>query len=408
MAATTSISSMRSEPKARSSSSLEIFLAFLKLGCTSFGGPVAHLGYFRAEFVERRKWLTDSSFAELLGIAQSLPGPASSQLGFGLGLLRGGAWGGLAAWLGFTLPSALLMLSFGLGQSAFSGRLALAVLHGFQLVAVAVVAQAVTAMQKSLAPDRQRLTLAVAATAIVLYAPALLGTVLAIITGALAGIFLLRSHDGQRSEPLQIRLSRATGWVTASILSAGLGMSALLHGAQATTGTIFASFYRTGALVFGGGHVVLPLLNETTVAKGWISPDTFLTGYGAAQAVPGPLFTFAAFLGAAIRPSPHPILFGLIALISIFLPGLLLMATVVTFWDSLRKRRTIQLALAGINASVVGVLIAALYRPVWTSTIHSGLDFWLALAAFVALVAGRVQPWIVVLATGLVCGMLRG
>lgn len=383
-----------------------IFVAFLKLGCTSFGGPIAHLGYFRAEFVERRKWVSDDVFGEIVALAQSMPGPASSQVGFALGLLRGGAWGGLAAWLGFTLPSALLMLAFAVGHEEYNGVGAQAVLHGLQLVAVAVIAQAILRMQRSLAPDNRRLTIAVIATAIVLFAPATQGTLLAIAFGVVAGIILLRSNEQQIAVSFGEGVSRKAGAIAAAVFVALLVTSAFLQSSAINSGSVFTRFYRAGALVFGGGHVVLPLLDEATVAKGWISAQGFLSGYGAAQALPGPLFTFAAYLGTAIRPNPHALLLGVEALVSIFLPGLLIMTAVLPFWNVLRQGSTIQFALKGINASVVGVLIAALYQPVWTSTVHTGFDFWVALSAFVLLTVGKVQPWIVVLSSGTVCGLL--
>jgi chromate transporter len=383
--------------KLRRGAPAEVFLAFLKLGCLSFGGPIAHLGYFRTEFVERRGWLTDESFAEIVALAQSMPGPASSQVGFAVGLLRAGVPGALAAWIGFTLPSALIMLAFAFGHNIFSGRLGEAALHGLQLVAVAVVAQAVATMQRTLAPDRLRLTFAILAVAIVLFSPASLGTVLAIALGAIAGIVLLPRDEVPTEHAFHPGVSRTAGALAGAAFALLLVASFAIHNNRIAAPALFAAFYRVGALVFGGGHVVLPLLNEATVAKGWISQQAFLSGYGAAQALPGPLFSFAAYLGAGVRPNPHPLLYGLCALGSLSLPGLLIMSAVLPFWSALRRGRIVQAALKGINASVVGVLIAALFRPLWTSTVHTPADFWIALAAFALLAVWKLQPWIVVL-----------
>jgi chromate transporter len=376
----------------------EVFLAFLRLGCTSFGGPIAHLGYFQNEFVERRKWLTEEAFAEVVALAQSMPGPASSQVGFALGLLRASWAGGLAAWVGFTTPSAILMLAFAFAHKSLSGKIGLAVVHGLQLVAVAVVAQAIVAMQRSLAPDRQRMALALIATAIVLFGPAALGTVLAIAVGALVGWFLLRAGAVESVQIIRLGISRAAGSVAAAMFFTLLVVPPLL---ARITGfrilSVFDAFYRTGALVFGGGHVVLPLLENAVVAKGWVDQQAFLSGYGAAQAIPGPLFTFAAYLGAAIRPSAHPLLLGVLALVSIFLPGLLIMIAVLPFWKALREKRQIQASLRGVNASVVGVLIAAFFEPVWTSAVHTRVDFFIALVAFALLTLWKLPSWIIVL-----------
>ena len=385
----------------------EVFLIFLRLGCTSFGGPVAHLGYFQAEFVERRKWLSGESYAELVAIAQSLPGPASSQVGYSIGLMRAGLRGGLAAWLGFTSPSAALMLAFAFGHSLFSSKGGGALLHGLQLVAVAVVAQAVLAMRQRLAPDAKRLAFAILAAAVVLLAPPFLSTVVAIAGGGIGGVLLLRVSGETMIELHGPVISRRAGSVAATLFVLLLIACVAIHGNQLNPLDLFANLFRVGAMVFGGGHVVLPLLDGSVVTKGWISQDAFLAGYGAAQALPGPLFSFAAYVGAAVKPIPHPLAAGLIALMAIFLPGLLLMTAVLPFWDGLRKRATMQSVLRGVNASVVGVLIAALYQPVWTSTVHSPMDFWIALAAFAALTAWRVAPWVVVVAVGSVC-WIRG
>ncbi|MBV8631896.1 MAG: chromate efflux transporter [Silvibacterium sp.] len=393
---------MRANPE-KAGGFWEVFLIFLRLGCTSFGGPVAHLGYFQSEFVERRAWLSGESFAELVALAQSLPGPASSQVGFSIGLSRAGLPGGLAAWLGFTAPSAALMLAFAFGHSLFNGKGGAGLLHGLQLVAVAVVAQAVLAMQQRLAPDGRRLAFVIVAVAIVLFAPPFLSSIFAILAGALGGLLFLRlSTDYAAENPVKF-VSRRTGSVAAAIFALLLIASLAIHGTELDPVNLFANLFRAGSLVFGGGHVVLPLLDGLVVAKGWISQRAFLAGYGAAQALPGPLFSFAAYVGAAVRPNSHPLAAGLIALIAIFLPGLLLMTAILPYWGSLRRRTGMQSALRGVNASVVGVLIAALYKPVWTSSVHSPPDFWIALSAFMLLTAWRVAPWVVVVSVGGVC-----
>ncbi len=382
---------------------LEVLLVFLRLGCTSFGGPIAHLGYFRKEIVERRQWCSEGTMAEIIALAQSLPGPASSQVGFALGILRSGWLGGMSAWIGFTLPSALLMLAFAFGHSLFIGSVGQGLLHGLQLVAVAVVAQAVMAMQRSLAPDRTRLAMAIAATGLTLFLPAQMATLIVIAGGAAAGLYLFRSMDSGTSEPVALSLPKSAAMVSAATFVVLLVLLPILgHFLPIFELTVFSSFYRSGALVFGGGHVVLPLLESSVVAPGWVSQQSFLAGYGAAQALPGPLFCFAAYLGAAIRPGSSPILFGMLGLLGIFAPGLLAMTAVLPFWSALRRNHYAQAALRGINASVVGILIAALFQPIWTSTIHTSGDFWIALSAFALLTLWKVQPWIVVVCVAVV------
>lgn len=382
-------------------SALEVLAIFFRLGLTSFGGPIAHLGYFRAEFVSRRRWLTEQSFAELLAIAQSLPGPASSQTGYMIGLLRAGLPGALAAWLGFTTPSAVVMLAFAFGHSLFTGHLGNALLHGLQVAAVAIVAQAVLAMRRTLAPDIPRLLLALLAAAVTLFAPASFGTLLAIALGALLGLTLRTPNDApQLTFPAP--LSRRTALIAALLFCALVCLCIAVRSNDITPLTVFSRFARSGALVFGGGHVVLPMLESAVVGPHWVPQPTFLAGYGAAQALPGPLFTFAAFLGASIaatQPNPHPIALGLTALIAIFLPGLLLCTAVLPFWSSIRAHPSIRRAMNGINAAVVGILAAALIRPVSSSTVHTWLDLGLAIAAFFALVLWKLPPWLVVLAT---------
>jgi chromate transporter len=378
-------------------SSAEVLLAFLRLGCTSFGGPIAHLGYFQKEIVERRRWCSENTLAEIIALAQSLPGPTSSQVGFALGILRAGWLGGLAAWVGFTLPSALLMLAYAYGHSFLTGNMGSNLLQGLQLVAVAVVAQAALTMQRSLAPDRMRIAIAILATGVTLFGPPQVSTLIAIAAGALAGVAFCRSEESEEDKRPTLQLPKAAGAAAAVIFLLLLALPPFIaHYFSTPALTIFSNFYRSGALVFGGGHVVLPLLEETVVARGWVTQQSFLAGYGAAQALPGPLFSFGAYLGAAVRPTPSPLLYGLLALVGIFTPGLLAMAAVFPFWSTLRQNRSIRAALRGINASVVGVLIAALFKPLWTTTIHSAGDFWVALVAFTLLTFWRIQPWIVV------------
>lgn len=377
-----------------------MLLVFLQLGCTSFGGPIAHLGYFQKEIVERRQWCSEGVLAEIIALAQSLPGPASSQVGFALGIVRAGWPGGLAAWVGFTLPSALLMLAFAYGHSFLAGGWGNGLLHGLQLVAVAVVAQAVMTMRKSLAPDCLRMAIAITATGVTLSTPQKSATLIAIAAGAMAGLLFCRSEEHDKHEPVGLRLSNAAGGAAAAIFVLLLVLPPLIAHYHANLGlAVFSAFYRSGALVFGGGHVVLPLLEDAVVARGWVTQQSFLAGYGAAQALPGPLFSFAAYLGAEVRPTPSPFLYGVLGLVGIFTPGLLAMTAVLPFWSTLRESGSIKAALRGINASVVGVLIAALFQPLWTSTIHSAIDFWIALVAFSLLVLRKVQPWIVVLGT---------
>jgi chromate transporter len=380
-----------------------VLFAFLRLGCTSFGGPIAHLGYFRAEFVERRRWLTESTYAELIALAQSMPGPASSQVGFAIGLLRAGWLGGLAAWIGFTLPSAALMLAFAFGYGHPQGRTGAAALHGLQLVAVAVVAQAVVRIQRTLAPHALHLSIALLGALIALFASPAYATVLAIAAGALAGLLLIRPmKEPARDRPsFAPPISRPAAAVAATLFVILLAAALRLSASRTLAAAVLAGLYRTGALVFGGGHVVLPLLDAAIVQRGWLAQSSFLAGYGAAQAVPGPLFSIAAYVGAAVHPNPHPLLLGVCALVALFLPGLLLMAAVLPFWSALRRRPLIGSLLRGVNASVVGVLAAALYRPLWTTTIRTTTDFLIALVAFVLLIRFKVQPWIVVLGVSL-------
>ncbi len=376
---------------------LTIFLAFLRLGCTSFGGPIAHLGYFRSEFVNRRQWLSDDAYADIVALSQFVPGPASSQTGFALGLMHGGLQGALAAWAGFTLPSALLMLLAAYGLSYTESSAARGLIHGLKLLAVAVVAQAVWSMGRNLCPDRQRAGLAFLAAALLIAVPSA-GLQLAIIAvGAVFGLGFLRTTVQTAPASLGIRISQTSALLAISVfvlLLAGLPAVAALS--QSGLAALANAFYRTGALVFGGGHVVLPLLQETVVKPGWVARDDFLAGYGAAQALPGPLFTFAGFLGAKSAFGPGGVAGALVALIAIFLPGMLLLYGVLPFWDRLRTKASIRGALNGVNAAVVGILGAALYEPIWTSTIHQPLDAALALLAFAALAVAKLPVFAVV------------
>lgn len=387
----------------------EVFRVFLRLGVTSFGGPIAHLGYFREEMVVRRKWIDEPGYGDLVALCQFLPGPASSQVGFSLGVLRGGGLaGGLAAWFAFTLPSALILLGFALGAAAFTGPVAEGFLHGLKLVAVAVVAQAVWGMARTLAPDRPRAGIALAGVAIVVFAGGSLGQIAAIGLGALAGLRLCRGEGAPLSGHLRFPVSRRGGIAALSLFAALFLLPPLVaRGADSAGLALFDAFYRSGALVFGGGHVVLPLLQAETVSPGWVTNEAFLAGYGVAQAVPGPLFTFAAYLGAVMGPTPNGAAGAAIALIAIFLPGLLLVYGMLPFWDALRSRQSAQAAMRGANAAVVGVLGAALYDPVWTGAVLTPRDFALALAGFLLLTVWKSPPWVVVLLLAAAGALLR-
>lgn len=391
------IESSASRTQHKTGSPTEVLLAFLKLGLTSFGGPVAHLGYFRSEFVERRQWLDDKSYADLVALCQFLPGPASSQVGMALGLGRAGWLGALAAWLGFTLPSAIVLILFAFGVASWAGLAQSGVIHGLKVMAVAVVAQAVWGMSKSLCPDRLRGGIAVGAAMLVLTLSSAFSQILAIMLGGIIGWRLLSLQHLPTAEHRNYGVSRTTGALLLAVFGALLlGLPALAALSDTTVVSAVSSFYQAGSLVFGGGHVVLPLLQASVVPPGWISNDTFLAGYGAAQAVPGPLFTFAAFLGAAMPFPSGGWVGGIVLLLAIFLPSFLLVAGALPYWETLRQRVGIQQAMGGINAAVVGVLGAALYDPVWTSAIHSKADFALALAAYGMLVFGKVSPVFVV------------
>jgi chromate transporter len=391
-------------PQAKSpekGTALDVLLIFLKLGLTCFGGPIAHIGYFRDEFVARRRWLDEQAYADLVALCQFLPGPASSQVGFSIGLMRAGYLGGLAAWTGFTLPSAIVLVLFAFGAPSLGGPLGGGLLHGLKLVAVAIVAQAVWGMARTLCPDRERASIAAAASLLILLNASSVAQIVAILLGAVAGLWLCRGAPPPTAGQVTMPVSRRAGIAALAIFSILLvGVLVLAHSSSNAL-DLFAAFYRSGALVFGGGHVVLPLLREAFVTPGWVSDDAFLAGYGAAQAVPGPLFTFAAYLGAVVKPEPNGLAGAVLGLIGIFLPGSLILIGMLPFWDALRVRPGAQAAMRGINAAVVGLLGAALYNPVWTSSVKTPADFGVALVGFVLLVAWRAPPLVVVMVSAL-------
>jgi chromate transporter len=387
-------------------SALEVLAVATRLGLTSFGGPIAHLGYFRQEYVERRRWLDERTFADLMALCQFLPGPMSSQVGIGVGILRAGLLGGVAAWLGFTLPSAIALIVFAHGVLAL-GPTSSGWLHGLKLAAVAVVAQAVWSMACVLAPDRARATLAILAAIVMLVWPTAWSQLVVIALGGLAGWRLLADGDAAPVEPHPVPIGRRLALACWALLGALLlGLPVLRQVVPSQPLAVFDSFFRVGALVFGGGHVVLPLLEREVVPPGWVTAEQFVAGYGAAQAVPGPLFTFAAYLGAVMRPEPNGWLGGALTLVAIFLPSFLLVVGALPFWGALRARRAFQAALRGINAAVVGLLLAALYDPVWTSAVRGPLDFALALAAVGLLAFWKAPPWLVVAALAALAGAL--
>jgi chromate transporter len=391
----------QSTPQAAASdahSAAEVFRVFLRLGLTSFGGPIAHLGYFRDEFVARRRWLDEHSFADLVALCQFLPGPASSQVGFSIGLMRAGYAGALAAWTGFTLPSAVALVLFAYGTGALRGAAGTGLLHGLKLVAVAIVAQAVWGMARTLSPDRERAAIALAAALINLFSTSSVAQIGSIILGGVAGLWLCRNAPPPAGGHIAMPVSRRVG-MAALVVFFGLlfGLPVVQSIAHSQGVALFQAFYRSGALVFGGGHVVLPLLREAFVPPGWVSDDAFLAGYGAAQAVPGPLFTFAAYLGAVVTVEPHGVAGAVLGLFAIFIPGMLILIGALPFWDAFRRRERAQSMMRGVNAAVVGVLGAALYSPVWTSSVKAPGDFAIALLGFILLMVYRVPPLIVVI-----------
>jgi len=380
----------------------EIFLAFLVLGLTSFGGPAAHLGYFRNEFVARRRWLSEQDYADLVALCQFLPGPASSQVGIAIGLQRGGGWGAAAAWTAFTLPSAIILVAFALSASLLDGPVSQGIIHGLKVAAVAVVAHAVLGMARNLCPDQQRAGIALAAVLLVVFVGGTAGQVSAITLGALAGLVLCQYADDGAAGHSGLSVSAATGRLTAFLyvfLLAGLPLLVWLT--PSTLLEMLDGFYRTGALVFGGGHVMLPLLEAEVVQTGWVTADEFLAGYGAAQAIPGPLFTFAAYLGAVLEPTA-PITWAVLALLAIFLPGMLILLAVLPHWNKYRHWHRAQSLMRGANAAVVGILGAALYQPVFTSAIVGPGEFTLGLTGFLLLSVWKLPAWgvVIVMAAG--------
>jgi chromate transporter len=385
----------------RTRSLLEVLGVSTRLGLTSFGGPIAHLGYFRQEYVVRRGWIDEAHYADLVALCQFLPGPASSQVGMAIGIVRSGLLGGVAAWLGFTLPSALALVAFAYGLQALNVADA-GWLHGLKVVAVAVVAQAVWGMARNLAADRERASLAIVAAVAVLASRTAASQVLIIVVAGLVGWTLLGVAGPSTSPPVQVRIRKgvAIGSLTLFfILLVGLPIARQIAPGHALS--VFDSFYRAGSLVFGGGHVVLPLLQAEVVPPGWVTTEEFIAGYGAAQAVPGPLFTFAAYLGAVMHEKPNGWLGAAWALIAVFFPSFLLIVGALPFWEFLRFRASFQAALRGINAAVVGLLLAALYDPVWSSAIKGPADFSLALIGFGLLMFWRLPPWLVVVISAL-------
>ena len=381
---------------------LEVLRVSTRLGLTSFGGPIAHLGYFHEEYVKRRKWIDEQSYADLVALCQFLPGPASSQVGIAIGIARARFLGGIAAWIGFTLPSALALIAFAFGVGAFASASDAGWLHGLKVVAVAVVAQAVWGMARSLCPDRERATIAVLASIVTLAWPTAIGQLSSIAVAAVVGLMVFPGTASSSISHMRFPIGRKTGmaaWIIFFALLLGLPLLRQIWTSHALE--VFDSFFRVGSLVFGGGHVVLPLLQSEVVGPGWVTNEQFVAGYGAAQAVPGPLFTFSAYLGAVMGTAPNGLPGALLTLVAIFLPSFLLVAGALPFWDLLRSVPVFQSALKGVNAAVVGLLLTALYKPVWTSAIYSPADFGLGLVAFGLLMFWKCPPWLVVVLTAL-------
>src|SRR5262245_28358130 len=387
-------------PIQRQVSVLEILWVATRLGLTSFGGPIAHLGYFHEEYVNRRKWIHEQSYADLVALCQSLPGPTSSMVGTAIAFTRAGLAGGIAHWLGFTWPSALALIAFAYGLGFVDTASGAGWLHGLKLVAVPVVALAVWGMARTLCPDRERATMAILTAMIALAWPTAAGQVLPIIAAGFIGWYLFPPASTPSALHLRVPISHWVGMVS-WVLFFGLllGLPLIRQVASSQSIAVFDSFYRAGALVFGGGHVVLPLLQAGVVAPGWVTNEQFVAGYGAAQAVPGPLFTFSAYLGFVMRPEPNGLPGAVLALFAIFLPGILMTAGSFPFWDLLRTKASFQSAIRGINAAVVGLLLAAFYNPVWTSAIFKPVDFGLALLSFGLLAFWKLPPWLVVVLT---------
>lgn len=366
-------------------SPITIFLAFLKLGLTAFGGPIAHIGFYREAFVKQRQWLDEKTFAQLLAVCQFLPGPASSQMGFSIGLMKGGWLGAIAAFIAFTLPSALLLFTFAGFAYLLDGPIGNAIINGLKLVAVAVVAHAVWGMAQKLTPDWPRRFIAAAALIILLLISMAWMQLIVIVLGAVLGLWLCKSSHHKAVDSFNLPYGRNLGWLFLAIFSIFLLLSISMMGGYPTPDNLFAAFYQAGALVFGGGHVVLPLLEQSTVAHGWLSTDSFLAGYGAAQAVPGPLFTLSTYLGAEIDTGLASGWSALIATLALFLPGFLILLAVLPFWAKLAELPKAASAIAGVNAAVVGLLAAALYDPIFTEGVANWIDFLIALGGFLIL-----------------------
>ncbi|MFC4559416.1 chromate transporter [Virgibacillus kekensis] len=394
---------MKRKSENKFSSLKEILLVSTRLGFTSFGGPVAHLGYFHEEYIRRRKWLDEKSYADLVALCQFLPGPASSQVGIGIGVMRAGALGGITSFLGFTLPSVIALIIFALLLDSFNVADA-GWIHGLKIVAVAVVAHAIMGMAKKLTPDIERKTMALGAIVITLLWQTTFSQVVVILLAAFIGYLLYRKHTDQDESFIPVPISKGFAIGCLTLFFGLLILLPILAEATAIEWlALFDSFYRSGSLVFGGGHVVLPLLEREFVPTGWMTEEAFLAGYGAAQAVPGPLFTFAAYLGAVINGWAG----GLLGMVAIFLPAFLLIFGTLPFWGALRSNAEIRGALMGVNAAVVGILIAAFYDPIWTSSIFAPIDFAFAAVLFSMLVYWKLPPWIIVV-TGAIGGSILG
>jgi chromate transporter len=381
---------------------LEVLLVSTRLGLTSFGGPIAHLGYFHEEYVKRKQWIDEQSYADLVALCQFLPGPASSQVSIAIGIARARLLGGIAAWIGFTLPSALALIAFAYGIGAFASAADAGWLHGLKIVAVAVVAQAVWGMAHSLCPDRERATIAILAALITLAWQSAISQLASIVLAGIVGAIIFPGAVSSSVSHMRFPIGKKTAvaaWIIFFALLVGLPLFRRIAPSHALD--VFDSFFRVGSLVFGGGHVVLPLLQTEVVGPGWVTNEQFVAGYGATQAVPGPLFTFSAYLGAVMGPEPHGWTGALLTLVAIFLPSFLLVVGALPFWDLLRTVPLFQSALKGINAAVVGLLLTALYIPVWTSAIHAPADFGLGLIAFGLLMFWKFPPWLVVVLTAL-------
>ena len=386
---------MPTNPMMPRGSALEVLVTFFKLGLRCFGGPIAHIGYFRDELVVRRGWIADTAYGELVALCQFLPGPSSSQVGFSLGLLRAGYCGAFAAWAGFTLPSAIALTALAYCAAAGPGPVGQGVVHGLTLVAVVIVAQAVLAMARAYCPDLRRAALATLVALAMVIHPSGRGQLVAIGLCGAVGFWSYRSSARPLAAIFSTPVTRRAGM---GCLIAYFGLLTLLPALQTWSPGIAlaAAFYRSGALVFGGGHVVLPLLGDAFVGPGWIGADRFLAGYGAAQAMPGPLFAFAAYLGAVVDHAPNGLAGAALGLVAIFLPGLLLVVGVLPFWNALRGRTGAQAIVLGVNAAVVGLLGAALYSPLWTTTVKTWPDRAAVLAGFALLVRWRAPPWMLV------------